>query len=151
MSNEKKNTLYFAYGSNLWIDQMARRCPGNTLLGLGIMRDWKWIIGSSGYANVIESPGDLVHGFVYTLTPDDEEKLDGFESSGELYNKQMHDIEHMGRQEECLVYVDVERPEQGHPRFEYIDRMNKAIRDALKTGVPKEYIQRYLRPFIPKQ
>ena len=35
MSSEEA-TLYFAYGSNLWLDQMARRCPGNTLLCLGM-------------------------------------------------------------------------------------------------------------------
>jgi gamma-glutamylcyclotransferase len=33
-------TIYFAYGSNVWFDQMNRRCPDNKYLGLGLLRDW---------------------------------------------------------------------------------------------------------------
>ena len=33
-------TVYFAYGSNLWIDQMNRRCPENKYVGVGVLHDW---------------------------------------------------------------------------------------------------------------
>jgi hypothetical protein len=33
-------TLYFGYGSNLWIDQMNRRCPESKLVGVGLLKDW---------------------------------------------------------------------------------------------------------------
>ena len=149
MSSEEA-TLYFAYGSNLWLDQMARRCPGNTFIGIGVLRDWKWMINTRGVANVLRSPGDFVYGFVYSLTPEDEEKLDGFESAGKNYFKQIHHVE---RQDdcgsECLIYVDLKSVEPGAPRLEYIDRMNFAIRDSEQMGIPEHYIQHYLRPFIP--
>lgn len=35
-----KPTLYFGYGSNLWIDQMNRRCPDNKYIGVGVLREW---------------------------------------------------------------------------------------------------------------
>lgn len=33
-------TLYFAYGSNFWLDQMNRRCPGSKFIGTAILHDW---------------------------------------------------------------------------------------------------------------
>ena len=33
-------TVYFGYGSNLWLDQMKRRCPENKLLGYASLPDW---------------------------------------------------------------------------------------------------------------
>jgi gamma-glutamylcyclotransferase len=35
-----KPTLYFGYGSNIWIEQMNRRCPNNKYIGLGVLREW---------------------------------------------------------------------------------------------------------------
>ena len=35
-----ETTLYFGYGSNIWIEQMDRRCPDNKYIGLGVLRDW---------------------------------------------------------------------------------------------------------------
>ncbi|KAL1648495.1 hypothetical protein SLS58_002250 [Diplodia intermedia] len=55
------STLYFAYGSNLWLDQMHRRCPSSVYLGVGRLHGsnssntgWRWIINERGYANVVE-------------------------------------------------------------------------------------------------
>jgi len=33
-------TIYFAYGSNLWLDQMERRCPESKFIGIGLLDDW---------------------------------------------------------------------------------------------------------------
>ena len=64
---------------------MNRRCPDNKLVGLGSLRGWKWIIDTRGYANVVRSPEDLVYGLVYELSPTDEAKLDGVESTYAKY------------------------------------------------------------------
>ncbi|TVY28645.1 hypothetical protein LHYA1_G002340 [Lachnellula hyalina] len=50
--------LYFAYGSNLSLTQMASRCPTSTYHALGALRGWKWIIGERGYANIVVSPAE---------------------------------------------------------------------------------------------
>jgi len=36
----KPMVYYFGYGSNIWIDQMNRRCPDNKYIGLGLLRGW---------------------------------------------------------------------------------------------------------------
>jgi len=33
-------SLYFGYGSNIWIDQMNRRCPENKYVGVALLKDW---------------------------------------------------------------------------------------------------------------
>jgi hypothetical protein len=39
MTSDTK-TLYFGYGSNLWKQQMDRRCPENKFLGTARLPDW---------------------------------------------------------------------------------------------------------------
>ncbi|EAQ89526.1 hypothetical protein CHGG_06145 [Chaetomium globosum CBS 148.51] len=53
-------------------------------------------------------------------------------------------------QAEMLVYIDRYRNMGGHePRAEYVSRMNRGIADALREGVPKGYVERVLRAYIP--
>ncbi len=39
-TNERAPTLYFGYGSNMWVDQMDRRCPKNKYIGTAVLHDW---------------------------------------------------------------------------------------------------------------
>jgi len=32
--------FYFGYGSNLWLDQMKKRCPESEYVGIGLMEGW---------------------------------------------------------------------------------------------------------------
>jgi gamma-glutamylcyclotransferase len=139
---------YFGYGSNLWLDQMRRRCPGSEFVSVAVLSDWKWIICERGFANIIKSPGDIVYGFVYTLNPSDEKILDGFERA---YQKYLLNIDLMENRASIngLVYVCDLLITEGIVKEEYIVRMNHAIKDAEEKGIPKEYVMKYLRPFIP--
>lgn len=151
-------TLYFAYGSNLSLTQMASRCPTSTYISLSRLSGWKWIIGERGYANVIPSPNpphpltlkgkplppandteeDHVIGMLYTLLPTDEEKLDLAEGVPFAYVKQMHDVslldgegKETGERRKALVYVDVERTGEGVCKEEYVGRINRVCICAL--------------------
>jgi len=44
--------LYFAYGSNLWLEQMSSRCPNHRVVCNAILKGYHWIISERGYANV---------------------------------------------------------------------------------------------------
>ncbi|KAF2996675.1 hypothetical protein E8E13_004306 [Curvularia kusanoi] len=86
-------TLYFGYGSNLWLHQMAQRCPTSSYLGVARLGNYTWQINTRGYANVVPSPStnssssttttsephnysNEVYGLVYSLLPSDEQHLD---------------------------------------------------------------------------
>jgi gamma-glutamylcyclotransferase (GGCT)/AIG2-like uncharacterized protein YtfP len=131
---------------------MTRRCPGSIFVGVAALRDWKWFIGTRGYANVIPSPGDVVHGMVYSLTSPNEETLDRYEGVPYSYVKQMHGVETVdGGVVNALVYVDVMRLQEGKIQEEYIARMNHGISDGLEKGIPEAYIEKYLKPVIPSK
>jgi gamma-glutamylcyclotransferase len=108
-SHTAPSTLYFAYGSNLWLHQMALRCSTAKYIGIARLDGYRWIISTRGYANVVEistneeedSSGDKWHkeyahevwGVVYTLGKEDEERLDRNEGVPVAYTKEYLDCE----------------------------------------------------------
>ncbi|RVX74330.1 hypothetical protein B0A52_01455 [Exophiala mesophila] len=48
------------------------------------------------------------------------------------------------------VYVDELRTEPGIISFEYIGRMNRAIRESVALGVPERWVEKVVRPFVPR-
>ena len=91
-----QQTVYFAYGSNLHLAQMAKRCPESRFLGRGVLRNFKWQINRRGVANIVISDGDNVEGLCYLLSQKDEKKLDtseGVSLSPPAYEKYPLDIE----------------------------------------------------------
>ena len=69
-------TLYFAYGSNLSLGQLGRRCPSSRFIGRGVLLRHKWQINARGYANIYPSKGDWVEGLCFLLNSEDEGFLD---------------------------------------------------------------------------
>ncbi|KJZ74834.1 hypothetical protein HIM_05743 [Hirsutella minnesotensis 3608] len=67
---------YFAYGSNLHIKQMKKRCPNSRYIGYARLADYRWQINERGYANIVQSQGHWVDGLVYEIDDKDEAKLD---------------------------------------------------------------------------
>jgi gamma-glutamylcyclotransferase len=118
-----------------------------------------WIINQRGYANVIPSSGDYVYGFIYELNPNNEASLDIYEGAPRIYDKKIHPVQlrtSPGDGEtatkktiDALVYIDTVSTSPDVPKTEYIHRINMALRDGLKNGVPQSYIDKYIRPFIP--
>ena len=100
-----------------------------------------------------------MYGLLYEITQEDEIALNGYESFPKIYQTQIVDIEvksgssagnNVGENKVmALIYIDNNNTTEGDPKEEYIGRMNKAIKDALKEGVPENYIQKYLRKSIP--
>ena len=79
---EDEKRPYFAFGSNLSLDQMRKRCPGHELAGIAVLANHRVVCnkaksdGINYCAGIIESPGDEVLGVLYKLTPRDLERLD---------------------------------------------------------------------------
>lgn len=163
-------TIYFGYGSNLWLHQMATRCPTSTYLGVARLPHYTWLINDRGYANVVEANSssshysDEVYGLVYSLLPEDEKRLDRNEGVPIAYTKELIPCEFWpGASDEkvntslppfetrsMLVYIDRNRTTPDKPRDEYVYRMNQGIRDAVERGVPEKYVRDVMRKFIPE-
>lgn len=59
------------------------------------------------------------------------------------------DITKRPGKEKMLVYINREMTDEGEIRKEYISRMNCGIEDAVKEGLPREYVEQVLRRWIP--
>lgn len=59
------------------------------------------------------------------------------------------DITKRPGKEKMLVYINREMTDEGEIRTEYISRMNCGIKDAVKEGLPREYVEQVLRRWIP--
>ncbi|CAM1502085.1 Fc.00g040690.m01.CDS01 [Cosmosporella sp. VM-42] len=71
-----KTKYYFAYGSNLHLKQMKKRCPNSKFIGCARLSNYRWQINERGYANVVEAEGRWVDGLVYEIDQKDEARLD---------------------------------------------------------------------------
>lgn len=172
----RSTTLYFGYGSNLWLEQMSLRCPASRYEGIARLPNYRWIINDRGYANVVSSSSetefaapitDVVYGVVFSLTQEDEDRLDINEGVPQAYTKEYLtvdfwpgdlrrkegwvDITERPQEKEMLVYIDRKRVTDSVPKTEYIYRMNLGIQDTLSLGIPKDYVDKVIRPFIPKE
>ncbi len=154
------SAVYFGYGSNLSPRTLKQRCPDSLFIGLARLSDYRWQINSTGYANIIPSPGDVVYGCLCFLSNRDETALDESEGVPWLYEKQTVKVTRCGvgvaggregsSALDAMTYVDVQRVEDGQINKEYVYWMNKAIEDAAKCEMPDEYAEQYLRPFVPE-
>jgi Gamma-glutamyl cyclotransferase, AIG2-like len=80
--------LYFAYGANMDIADMARRAPHSRPLGPARLPRHRFIIMAEGYASVVRDPRGSVHGLLWDLAMRDLKPLDRFEGLDRgLYTK----------------------------------------------------------------
>ncbi len=84
MSDER---LYFAYGSNINLDQMAYRCPAATPLMPVVLHGYELTYRGGGVATVIPKENSTVLGLMWKLTPECEQSLDRYEGYPYLYHK----------------------------------------------------------------
>ena len=105
-----KKRLYFAYGSNCNLGQMARRCPAAKKVGPVTLDGYRLTFNGkrsgTGAANVLKIPGSVVHGLLWEITPACERSLDRYEgfpflSGTEAVTGQAED----GERREAMVYV----------------------------------------------
>lgn len=130
--------LHFAYGSNMSIALMRRRCPGAQLEGCARLLGYRFIVMRSGYASVVPAPGSSVHGLLWRLTPRDVAALNAYENlDGGLYRAVTLAV--MSHRRPCVALVYIGRDcEPGRPRPGYLEIVTQAARDA---GFPPRYLR----------
>ncbi|KAF3240458.1 hypothetical protein TWF128_011290 [Orbilia oligospora] len=137
-------TLYFAYGSNLSFEQMARRCPQSRYVGRARLHGYQFQINERGYANVVERPGLFVEGLCYRLHPEDEARLDRAEGVPTAQRDQSKE----GEEVLAMVYLSTRHVTPGPPWDEYIIRMEQGLQQALRLGVSSDYVENEVRPAL---
>lgn len=139
--------LYFAYGSNLDLAQMRRRCPGSALECRATLAGHALAFG--GYsdtwdgpvATVVGDPKAKAEGLLYRMTPDDVAALDRFEGHPRVYERLEREVldEH-GVVRTAFVYVKREGSyELGEPSDAYFEVLRAAY---VRHGFDVEALER---------
>lgn len=122
-----KTRAYFAYGSNINLDQMARRCPNAKVVGPvkleGYELTFRGRMDGSGVANIEPKEGSVVHGLLWRITPSCEAALDLYEGAPRLYAQQNVAVrDSKGRKRNVMAYVMTEQfREPAMPSRYYFD------------------------------
>ena len=138
---------YFAYGSNLDLPQMKRRCPSSKLISKGSLSGYRLTFNrfSSGWgggvADVIQKQGSKVWGLVFEISDSDLERLDRYEGyykdQNSLYERWKAVINTPnGQISDVWVYTVVEKQKFVPPTSEYLQIIKDA---AVKWNFPKSY------------
>ena len=100
--------FYIAYGSNLNLGQMAKRCPTAKVVGIGILYGRKLLFRGgheSAVATVEPQRGGQVPVMVWEITPADELALDRYEGFPFLYRKETASVKLDGKPTEAMIYI----------------------------------------------
>lgn len=146
--NDSQRFLYFAYGSNLWTEQMIRRVGAECISVLpkqAFLSGYRLAFnmrGSDGnvYANVMKT-GPGVRGIVYTLNEEAMRSLDDFEKG---YDRVVLNVT-INQDEITPVHVYVSQDANLHEGQQPTDAyLSRILRGATEYFFPAEYIE-YIR------
>ncbi len=94
---------YIAYGSNMNVEQMSRRCPNAKPIGKTVLQNYKLVF--KGVADIEKSESEEVPVVVWEITKECEKALDIYEGYPRLYRKEYVPILINGKTEPAMVYV----------------------------------------------
>jgi gamma-glutamylcyclotransferase (GGCT)/AIG2-like uncharacterized protein YtfP len=98
--------LYFAYGANMDLAGMARRCPRSKPLGAAKLARHRLAIMREGYLTIVRDGRSEVHGLLWELSLSDVGALDRFEETDAgLYAKIVQPVVAAGGPKRALIYV----------------------------------------------
>ena len=103
-----KTKIYLAYGSNLNLEQMSRRCPYATVLGTTKLEGYELLFRGyheSAVATVEPKDGSSVPVLLWKTTDMDEISLDHYEGFPHLYRKENIKVMFEGEEVEAYIYI----------------------------------------------
>ena len=104
-----EENLYFAYGSNLDLEQMAQRCPDAETVGPVRLENYELRFRGNGFATVTPKKGSVVYGLVWKITPNCEQSLDRYEGYPRHYTKETVTVKDAaGAEIPVMVYIMAE-------------------------------------------
>ncbi len=145
-----EKSLYFAYGSNMNLDQMDFRFPAAKAVGTVRLEDYRLAFcgkaSGCGVATILPEAGSHVEGVLWEITPECERSLDRYEGYPHLYGKEMVCVKNKdGIGTEVMVYT-MNPPYKEHPSRPsrlYLDGILEGCRqNGIRLGAVREAVKR---------
>jgi len=118
--------IYFSYGMNTNLSQMALRCPQAKSLGHAILPHYRFEF--KAFATVTPSMDNKVHGVLWEITESCERSLDRLEGYPIYYGKINVWVEHEGSLIPCMTYLMYPEEEIGYPSDSYVSMLEEGYR-----------------------
>ncbi len=132
--------LYFAYGSNLNLFQMKRRCKDSVFLKKYELKGYRLNFRSKYRAADIEkSKNSLVPGALFEISKSDEKKLDVYEDYPILYKK----LYFTYYNKTVMTYIMVKKTEFRYPTERYLNVVKRGYKDC---KLDTKYLKVALQP-----
>ena len=132
--------LYFAYGSNLNLFQMKRRCKDSIFLKKINLKDFRLTFRSKYRAADIEpKKNSIVPGGLFDISKSDEKKLDVYEDYQSLYKKFY--FTYYGKK--VMTYTMVNKTPFRFPTERYLNVVKRGYKDC---GLDSKYLTQGLIP-----
>lgn len=100
-----KKKVYAAYGSNMNLEEMKKRCPQAERICTGILENYRLEFRAGGFATVLPAAGGQVQVVLWHLTQGCEKLLDIYEGYPKLYTKDYFRIKSELGTFDALAYV----------------------------------------------
>ena len=131
---------YFAYGSNLNLELIDRRCPGIRPLTPAILKDYELVF--RGVADVISAPGKTVIGAIYEVNEAHLQALDLYEGFPHFYQRRLVKVETLqGEKSQALTYMMTAKTAPYPPAEHYLHIIITGMK---QWNFPQEYIEEVL-------
>ena len=132
--------LYFAYGSNLNLFQMKRRCKDSVFIKKYELRGYRLNFRSKYRAADIErSKNSLVPGALFEISKSDEKKLDIYEDYPILYKK----LYFTYYNKTVMTYIMVKKTGFRYPTERYLNVVKRGYKDC---KLDTKYLKVALKP-----
>ncbi len=138
--------LYFAYGSNMGLDELSKpnRCPNARQVGIARIDDSR--LGftrysekrGGGVADLVEAPTGVVWGALFEISDDELGQLDRVEGHPRAYVRRPWTVTRPdGVAMEAWVYTVVDKKLEQKPSHEY---WRLLVDGATQAGLPAAYV-----------
>lgn len=134
--------FYIAYGSNLHLEQMRKRCPTAKVVGRSEIKDYTLNFRGEHervFATVEPCKGDSVPILVWQIAPNDEKELDIYEEYPDLYRKELMEVIVDNQPVNAMVYIMNEGRPLNQPSREYYSTILEGYKS---SGFDLEYLHR---------
>ena len=125
--------IYAAYGSNMNLEQMQKRCPKAKMIAKGELLSYKLTFRGkgAGYANVEVSDHGSVPIVLWLITKNCEQALDQYEDYPTLYKKEVVRIATVDGEQTAMLYVMVKQYEDmpALPSEHYFEIIKQGYQD----------------------
>lgn len=139
-------TYYAAYGSNLDLRQMKRRCPTARRLAVGFVEDWTMDfchMDGQAYATIRPARQERIPVLLWEIDEEAEKALDIYEAYPQLYYKTKMPVQLAdGACVSAMIYIMNPGSRPGIPSSRYLKSIYQGYVD---NGLDPELLARYCR------